>query len=100
MIARALYKNPDYLFLDEATNSLDAINEQKIVSALNNVFKNRTVVVIAHRLSTIRNADQIIVMNMGMIVEVGDHKTLMNNKKYYYELINSQYEPEINTSSI
>ena len=100
LIARALYKNPDYLFLDEATNSLDAINEQKIVSALNNVFKNRTVVVIAHRLSTIRNADQIIVMNMGMIVEVGDHKTLMNNKKYYYELINSQYEPEINTSSI
>jgi len=100
LIARALYKKPDYLFLDEATNSLDAINEKKIVAALNNVFQNRTVVIIAHRLSTIRNADQIIVMNMGTIVEVGDHETLMNNKKYYYDLINSQYETERNISAV
>ena len=100
LIARALYKKPDYLFLDEATNSLDAINEQKIVKALNNVFKNRTVVIIAHRLSTIKNADQIIVMNMGMIVETGDHETLMNNKRHYYELINSQYEIDKTATSI
>lgn len=92
LIARALYKKPDYLFLDEATNSLDTINEQKIVAALNNVFRNRTVVIIAHRLSTIRNADQIIVMNNGMVVEVGNHDLLMKNKRYYYELISSQYE--------
>jgi len=69
LIARALYKDPDYLFLDEATNALDSINEQKIVKALNNVFQNRTVIVVAHRLSTIRKADQIIVLKAGMIVE-------------------------------
>lgn len=100
LIARALYKKPDYLFLDEATNSLDAINEQKIVTALNNVFKNRTVVVIAHRLSTIRNADQIIVMNNGMVVETGNHETLMANKRYYYNLINSQYETDKTGSAL
>ncbi|MFR5759735.1 MAG: hypothetical protein ACLUE2_19910 [Bacteroides cellulosilyticus] len=61
-MARALYKKPDFLFLDEATNSLDVINERKIVEALNNAFNNRTVVIIAHRLSTVRNADQQIVM--------------------------------------
>ena len=94
LIARALYKQPDYLFLDEATNSLDSINEQKIVKALNNVFQNRTVIVVAHRLSTIRKADQIIVLKAGMIAEIGDHKSLMENKKYYYELIQSQYELE------
>ena len=92
LIARALYKQPDYLFLDEATNALDTINEQKIVKALNNVFQNRTVIVVAHRLSTIRKADQIIVMKYGMVAEVGNHKKLMNNKKFYYELIQSQYE--------
>jgi ATP-binding cassette subfamily B protein len=94
LIARALYKQPDYLFLDEATNSLDSINEQKIVKALNSVFQNRTVIVVAHRLSTIRKADQIIVLKAGMIVEVGDHQKLMENKKYYYELIQSQYESD------
>lgn len=94
LIARALYKRPDYLFLDEATNSLDSINEQKIVKALNNVFQNRTVIVIAHRLSTIRKADQIIVLKEGMIVEMGNHQTLMENKKHYYELIQSQYETD------
>ena len=94
LIARALYKDPDYLFLDEATNALDTINEQKIVAALNNVFKNRTVVVIAHRLSTITKADQIVVMKSGMIVELGNHHTLMNQKGVYYQLIQSQYELE------
>jgi ATP-binding cassette subfamily B protein len=92
LIARALYKNPDYLFLDEATNALDSINEQKIVKALNNVFQNRTVIVVAHRLSTIRKADQIIVLKSGMIAEVGNHEQLMESKRYYYELIQSQYE--------
>ncbi len=95
LIARALYKQPDYLFLDEATNALDTINEQKIVKALNNAFKNRTVVIVAHRLSTIKKADQIIVLKSGMVAEIGNHKLLMKNKKYYYELIQSQYEPEV-----
>jgi len=98
LIARALYKRPDYLFLDEATNSLDSINEQKIVKALNNVFQNRTVIVVAHRLSTIRKADQIIVLKAGMIAEVGNHQSLMENKKYYYELIQSQYEVDVSDS--
>lgn len=96
LIARALYKDPDYLFLDEATNALDTINEQKIVKALNNVFKNRTVIVVAHRLSTIRRADQIVVLKAGTIVEIGDHKSLMSNKQHYYNLIQSQYESETN----
>lgn len=99
LIARALYKDPDYLFLDEATNALDTINEQKIVKALNNVFKERTVIVVAHRLSTIRRADQIIVLKAGMIAEIGNHQSLMANKQYYYNLIQSQYEPETNTHS-
>ena len=90
LIARALYRNPKMLFLDEATNALDTINERKIVDALNNAFEHRTVVVIAHRLSTIQNADQIVVLDKGYIVEVGTHKTLMENKKRYYELVSSQ----------
>ena len=90
LIARALYRNPKMLFLDEATNALDTINERKIVDALNNAFEHRTVVVIAHRLSTIQNADQIVVLDKGYIVEVGTHKMLMENKKRYYELVASQ----------
>lgn len=92
LIARALYKNPELLFLDEATNALDVINERKIVAALNGAFEQRTVVVVAHRLSTIRNADQIVVLDKGCIVEVGNHDTLMNNKRYYYQLVASQVE--------
>lgn len=90
LIARALYRNPRYLFLDEATNALDSINERKIVDALNTAFQNRTVVVIAHRLSTIRHADQIVVMDNGRIVETGNHETLMSRKAHYYNLVNSQ----------
>ena len=87
LIARALYKKPDFLFLDEATNSLDVINERKIVEALNNAFNNRTVVIIAHRLSTVRNADQIVVLNQGYIAEIGRHDELMEKKGYYYSLV-------------
>ena len=92
LIARALYKNPDYLFFDEATNSLDTINEQKIVNALDDVFKDKTVIVVAHRLSTIRKADQIIVMQGGMVVEIGNHVNLMERKGRYYQLVQSQMD--------
>lgn len=92
LIARALYKNPDYLFFDEATNSLDTINEQKIVTALDDVFKDKTVIVVAHRLSTIRKADQIIVMQDGMVVEVGAHDSLMKSKGRYHQLVQSQMD--------
>ncbi len=90
LIARALYRNPQYLFLDEATNALDTINEKKIVEALNNAFLHRTVIVVAHRLSTIRNADQIVVLDKGYIVEVGNHNTLMKKKGHYFEMVASQ----------
>lgn len=91
LIARALYKDPDYLFFDEATNALDTINEQKIVTALDNVFKGKTVVVVAHRLSTIRKADQIIVLRNGSVIEVGNHQSLMKNEKgHYYQLVQTQ----------
>lgn len=90
LIARALYRDPKLLFLDEATNSLDGINEKKIVDALNASFEGRTVVVIAHRLSTIKNADQIVVMDKGKIVEIGNHNFLMEQKKLYYSLVTSQ----------
>lgn len=90
LIARALYKEPDYLLLDEATNSLDTINEQKITKALNDSFKDKTVVVIAHRLSTIQNADQIIVLRDGYVFEIGNHQILMSKRGYYYQLVESQ----------
>jgi ATP-binding cassette subfamily B protein len=90
LIARALYKDPDYLFFDEATNSLDSINEQKIVQALDGIFKDKTVLVIAHRLSTIQKADQIIVMQAGSVVEIGNHNELIERKGRYYQLVKSQ----------
>jgi ATP-binding cassette subfamily B protein len=94
LIARALYKNPDYLFLDEATNSLDSINEQKIVEALDTIFTNKTVVIVAHRLSTIQRANQIIVLKSGSIAETGNHDSLMKRKGHYYELVESQSRKE------
>lgn len=93
LIARALYKDPDFLFFDEATNSLDTLNEQKITTALDDVFKDKTVVVVAHRLSTIRKADQIIVMQNGGIVEIGDHTSLLQKGGRYARLIQSQLDP-------
>ncbi|MBB2951167.1 peptidase domain-containing ABC transporter [Sphingobacterium sp. JUb56] len=95
LIARALYKDPDILFFDEATNSLDTINEQKITSALNDIFKGKTVVVVAHRLSTIRKADQIIVMKDGKVIEIGNHNYLLELRGMYYQLVESQSEMKI-----
>lgn len=100
LIARALYRNPKYLFLDEATNALDTVNEQKIVQALNGAFENKTVVIIAHRLSTIRHADQIVVMEKGMVVEIGNHDQLMERKGLYFSLVKGQNDSEINEMQI
>lgn len=87
LIARAVYKNPDFIFLDEATNALDAKNERAIVENLDEFYKGRTVVVVAHRLSTVKNADQIIVLDGGHVVETGNHSTLIEKKGTYYNLV-------------
>jgi ATP-binding cassette subfamily B protein len=92
LIARAVYKDPDFIFLDEATNSLDARNERMIVENLDKFYKGKTVVIVAHRLSTVRDADQIIVLDKGHIVERGNHRTLTAKKGYYYELVKNQLE--------
>lgn len=92
LIARAVYKDPDFLFFDEATNSLDANNERAIVENLKGFYKGRTVLVVAHRLSTVRNADQIVVLDKGMIVEVGDHESLIRKKGSYFKLVQNQLE--------
>jgi ATP-binding cassette subfamily B protein len=90
LIARAVYKNPEMLFFDEATSSLDANNEKEIMHKLDIFFKNKTVVVIAHRLSTVMNADQIVVLEKGKIVEIGNHNELVKLKGSYYELVSNQ----------
>jgi ATP-binding cassette, subfamily B, bacterial len=92
LIARAVYRNPDFIFFDEATSSLDANNEKAIMNNLNEFFTNKTVVIIAHRLSTVKNADQIIVLNNGRMVEYGDHAALVTSKGNYYELVKNQLE--------
>jgi ATP-binding cassette subfamily B protein len=92
LIARAVYKNPNYLFFDEATSSLDANNERQIMNNLRGFFEGKTVVVIAHRLSTVRNADQIIVLEKGRIVETGDHDMLTRAQGTYFELVRNQLE--------
>ncbi len=92
LIARAVYKNPNYLFFDEATSALDANNEKVIMEKLNTFFENKTVVVIAHRLSTVKHAHQIVVLDKGKIVEVGSHKTLVQQKGDYYNLVKNQLE--------
>lgn len=92
LIARAVYKNPDFLFFDEATSALDAHNEKIIMEKLNTFFKNKTVVVIAHRLSTVKNADQIVVLEKGKIIETGTHNELVNLKGSYFTLVRNQLE--------
>lgn len=92
LIARAVYKNPDFIFLDEATNALDAKNERAIVENLDEFYKGRTVIVVAHRLSTVKNADQIIVLDAGKVVEVGNHSSLIKNEGAYYNLVKNQLE--------
>lgn len=90
LIARAVYKNPEYIFLDEATNSLDANNEKSIVDNLRNFYEGKTVVIAAHRLCTVRDADQIIVIDKGIIVEVGNHETLITKQGMYRKLVKNQ----------
>ena len=92
LIARAVYKNPKFIFLDEATNSLDASNERAIVDNLDKFYKGKTVVVVAHRLSTVKNADQIIVLDKGKVVETGNHKSLTAKRGAYYNLVKNQLE--------
>ena len=92
LIARAVYKNPDYIFLDEATNSLDANNERMIVEHLDEFYKGKTVVIVAHRLSTVKNADQIVVLDKGKVVEIGNHEALTAKRGAYYNLVKNQLE--------
>ena len=92
LIARAVYKNPKFLFFDEATSALDANNEMVIMKKLNTFFADKTAVVIAHRLSTVKNAHQIVVLDKGRIVEVGNHANLIKQKGNYFNLVKNQLE--------
>ncbi len=92
LIARAIYKNPSFLFFDEATSALDASNEKIIMNNLDSFYKGKTVVVIAHRLSTVKNAHKIVVMEKGRIIEQGTHSELVSARSKYYELIKNQLE--------
>lgn len=91
-IARAIYKAPDFIFFDEATSSLDANNEKVIIDNLNQFFKGRTAVIVAHRLSTVKNADKIVVLDNGKVVEEGSHSELVSLKGAYFKLIKNQLE--------
>jgi len=92
LIARVIYRNPEIIIFDEATNSLDAGNEKVIVENLTDFFEGRTVIIVAHRLSTVKNADKIIVMDGGRIVETGNHTSLIENKGAYFNLVKNQLE--------
>jgi ATP-binding cassette subfamily B protein len=92
LIARAVYKNPEILFFDEATSALDANNEKIIKEKLDIFFRDKTVIVIAHRLSTVMNADQIVVLDKGKIIEIGSHSALVNQKGNYFELVKNQLQ--------
>lgn len=92
LISRAIYKNPEYIFFDEATNSLDATNERAIMDNLHEFYRGKTVVIAAHRLSTVKDADQIVVMKQGHIVEIGTHEELVEKRGDYYTLVKNQLE--------
>lgn len=92
LIARAVYKDPEYIFLDEATNALDANNERIIIDNLQEFYKGRTVIIVAHRLSTVKNADKIVVLEKGKIVAEGTHRELVEQRGYYFQLVKNQLE--------
>ena len=92
LIARAVYNDPPFLFFDEATNSLDTVNERVIMENLDGFYKGKTVVVVAHRLSTVRHADQIVVLDKGRVVETGTHEELAARRGAYFELVKNQLE--------
>ena len=92
LIARAVYKDPDFLFFDEATNALDANNEKVITNNLEEFSHGKTVITVAHRLSTVKNSDQIVVLEKGKLVEIGTHEELSAKKGYYYTLVKNQLE--------
>ncbi|MCY7330506.1 MAG: ATP-binding cassette domain-containing protein, partial [Saprospiraceae bacterium] len=92
LMARAIYKDPRYILFDEATNALDAYNERVILHNLENAFRNKTVIIVAHRLSTVRNADHIVVIEKGEVVEQGSHQELTERRGAYYHLVRDQLE--------
>ena len=92
LLARAVYKNPEFIFLDEATNALDAYNEMIVMDNLEEFFEGRTVLIVAHRLSTVKNADNIVVLEKGRIIEQGTHTALSKKKGAYYNLVKNQLE--------
>ena len=92
LIARAVYKDPEFILLDEATSALDSENEKIIHENLQEFFKSRTVVIIAHRLSTVKNADNIVVMKNGKVTEIGTHLELVKKRGDYFELVKNQLE--------
>ena len=92
LIARAVYRDPEFVFLDEATNSLDSNNEEAIVHNLGSFLRGKTVIIVAHRLSTVKHADQIVVINKGCISERGTHQELIALRGEYFELIKNQLE--------